>query len=156
MAKKNKNSIDLPDVKDIPGQEHVRPPRLGELSDNTASSSDEEGDDVLEPGKQDDLGIVMGNDADVTPAEKAMLANLDQRQADSEDLVLREAALDNRDEDGTPLNEKGFGRDLSGEDLDVPGADADDDDEAIGEEDEENNEYSIDDNEDDDEVDREN
>lgn len=155
MTKKNKNTIDLPEVKDIPGQEHIRPPRLGELSDNTASSADEEGDDVLE-SKEDDLGIVMGNDADVTPAEKAMLSNLDQRQADSEDLVLSEASLDNRDEDGTPLNEKGFGRDLSGEDLDVPGADEDDDDEAIGEEDEENNEYSIDDNEDDDEVDREN
>ena len=49
MAKKDKNTIDLPEVTDIPGQEHIRPPRLGELADTTASSADEEGDDVLNP-----------------------------------------------------------------------------------------------------------
>lgn len=35
--------IDLPDVKDIPGQEHIHPPSLGELADTTISSDDEEG-----------------------------------------------------------------------------------------------------------------
>jgi hypothetical protein len=34
--------IDLPDVTDIPGQEHVTVPPLGEMSDTTASSADEE------------------------------------------------------------------------------------------------------------------
>jgi hypothetical protein len=35
--------IDLPDVKDIPGQEYIHPPSLGELADTTISSDDEEG-----------------------------------------------------------------------------------------------------------------
>jgi hypothetical protein len=152
MAKKDstpdKNTIDLPELKDIPGQEHVRPLRLGELSDNTASSADEEGDDVLDPEK-DELGIVMGNDGDVSPDERSTLANIDNRRADSEDEVLSEAALDNVDEDGTLLNEKSSRRDQVGDDLDVPGSEDDDADEAIGEEDEENNDYSLSDNNDD-------
>ncbi|MGZ5286503.1 MAG: hypothetical protein ACXWB9_04925, partial [Flavisolibacter sp.] len=53
------------------------------------------------------------------------------------------AAMDNRDFDGTPLNEAGFGRERSGKDLDVPGAELDDRDENIGAEDEENNDYSL-------------
>ena len=35
-------SIDLPDVKDIPGQEHIHVPPLGDLADVTISSADEE------------------------------------------------------------------------------------------------------------------
>lgn len=40
-------------------------------------------------------------------------------------------------------NEKDFNDDVSGSDLDVPGAELDDDLEAIGSEDEENNYYSL-------------
>ena len=145
MAKKNKNTIDLPDVSDIPGQEHVRAPRLGELADSTASSADEEGDDVFDQSDEDD-DLVMGNDGDVTADERSTLANIDRRRADSEDDVLRESALDEYDDDGDPLNEDD--RELDGEDLDVPGADEDDDDEEIGEEDEENNDYSLSDEDD--------
>ena len=36
-------TIDLPDVKDILGQEFIHPPSLGELADTTISSDDEEG-----------------------------------------------------------------------------------------------------------------
>lgn len=39
--------INLPDVDDIPGQEHVHVPSLGEISDTTISSDDEEGNDVF-------------------------------------------------------------------------------------------------------------
>lgn len=46
------NTIDLPDVRDIPGQEHVHPPSLGELADTTASSADEE--DILNGDSLDD------------------------------------------------------------------------------------------------------
>ncbi len=35
--------LDLPDVKDIPGQEHIHVPSLGMLADTTISSDDEEG-----------------------------------------------------------------------------------------------------------------
>ncbi|HEY6160249.1 MAG TPA: hypothetical protein VI112_03475 [Bacteroidia bacterium] len=41
------------------------------------------------------------------------------------------------------MNEKDFDDDMTGEDLDVPGAELDDDMEDIGEEDEENNYYSL-------------
>ena len=41
------------------------------------------------------------------------------------------------------LNEKDFADDVSGSDLDIPGAELDDDQEAIGSEDEENNYYSL-------------
>ena len=40
-----KTTIDLPDVSDIPGQEHVHVPPLGDLADTTISSDDEE--DIL-------------------------------------------------------------------------------------------------------------
>ena len=41
------------------------------------------------------------------------------------------------------MNEKDFEDDLSGGDLDIPGAELDDSNEEIGEEDEENNYYSL-------------
>ena len=59
-----------------------------------------------------------------------------------DDQSIVTASMDNEDEDGEPLNQEGFGADVSGSDLDVSGADADDANEEIGEEDEENNIYS--------------
>ena len=145
MAKKDKNTMDLPEVKDILGQEHVRPPRLGEMGDMTPSSDDEEGDDVL--GSEDDE--LTGTGSNVTPGERRALADTDELEPGTEDDALYEAEMDDTDADGDPLNEEGFGDDFTGEDLDVPGADEDDADEAIGEEDEENNDYSLSENNDD-------
>jgi len=145
-TKRDSGKIDLPEVKDIPGQEHIRAPRLGELADNTASSSDEEGDDVLE---QKDTDIESGTDADVTADEKRSLENFDNLEAGTDDDALIESRLDDTDDDGDPLNEESFGEDVSGDDLDVPGSEDDDLDEEIGEEDEENNSYSLDDEEED-------
>ncbi len=39
--------INLPDVSDIPGQENITVPQMGEFSDTTASSDDEEGTRVF-------------------------------------------------------------------------------------------------------------
>ena len=47
-----KTTIDLPDVSDIPGQEHVHVPPIGDLADVTISSDDEE--DVLNGDSLDD------------------------------------------------------------------------------------------------------
>lgn len=155
MAKKEKNTIDMPEVRDIPGQEHVRPPKLGEMADETASSADEEGNEVLGPldnGEDNDLRL--GGTSNVSREEREDLARMGRDGAD--DAPLREGLLDSTDEDGTPLNEKSFGEgrndDVSGDDLDVPGADDDNHDEALGEEDEENNDYSISDNNDDTDI----
>jgi hypothetical protein len=76
---------------------------------------------------------------DITPEELNLLDSTDGHSGDDDDGSLNRAELDNIDEEGEPLNET---NNLSGNDLDVPGADADDDDEEIGEEDEENNDYS--------------
>ena len=155
MLKKDKLSIDMPEVRDIPGQEHIRPPRIGEMADETASSADEEGDQTLRPmegGESDELTLDGPNN--VSSEERALLGAADGEAGD--DTVLRSGLLDSTDGAGTPLNEKSFGEgrndDLSADDLDIPGADADDADEALGEEDEENNDYSISDNNDDTEV----
>jgi hypothetical protein len=122
---------------------------LGELADSTASSADEEGDDILEPGDGDD-DLRLDSRSNVSKQERDMLGSIDRRRDDSEDATLRTGLLDSTDEDGTPLNEKSFGNerndDLSADDLDVP----EENDEMTGEEDEENEDYSLSDNNDDD------
>jgi hypothetical protein len=158
MTKKEKNTIDMPEVSDIPGQEHVRPPRLGEMADETVSSADEEGDDILGPldGRYEGE-IRMGGRSNVSAEERADLASASRGDDDGEDeTTLRTGLLDSTDDDGTPLNEKSFGEgrndDVSADDLDVPGANEDDRDEVPGEEDEENEDYSISENNDDTDI----
>jgi hypothetical protein len=40
-------TINLPDVQDIPGQQNITVPPLGEISDTTIASDDEEGKEVF-------------------------------------------------------------------------------------------------------------
>jgi hypothetical protein len=152
MAKKEKNTIDMPEVRDIPGQEHVRPPRLGELADETASSADEEGDDVLGPlDSGEDKDLRLDRSSNVTAEERADLAFAARDDSGEDEETLRTGLLDSTDEEGDPLNEKSFGEgrndDLSADDLDVPEAD-----DQEGDEDEENEDYSISKNEDDTDI----
>jgi hypothetical protein len=135
--------IDLPDVKDIPGQEFVHVPPLGALGDTTISSDDEEGSNIFD--EDDDEDLRTGTDGNVSRSERSALADADYMPTRDEDN-LRRANMDNVDFQGDRLNEKGFGQDRSGSDLDIPGSELDDRNEEIGEEDEENNDYSIDDN----------
>ena len=134
--KPDQATLELPEVKDIPGQEHIRVAPLGDLRDITASSDDEEGKGVL-----DEVPITRkSNEADVTDEEKQTLQASAEYSPVEEEIKMRSALPDNTDLDGEPLNET---IDFSGEDLDVPGSDLDDTDEELGEEDEENNSYSI-------------
>src|SRR4051812_13361821 len=128
------SSIDLPDVKDIPGQKHIHVPKLREAIDITASSDDEEGKGIF--NDRDDLE----DDANVSDEEKELLQQTSESMATKDDIDLRRGTLDDKDLEGEPLNES---KELSGKDLDVPGQEADDANEEIGEEDEENNEYSL-------------
>ena len=128
------SSIDLPDVKDIPGQKHIHVPKLREAIDTTASSDDEEGKGIF--NDSDDLE----DDANVSDEEKELLQQTSESMATKDDIDLRRGTLDDKDLEGEPLNES---EELSGKDLDVPGQEADDANEEIGEEDEENNEYSL-------------
>ena len=133
--------LDLPEVKDIPGQEHVRPFLPGEMADTTISSADEEANELLDI----DEDILADNETNVTNVERDLLQRSSESMATADDEQLNHAGLDTTDDDGTPLNEK---INHSGSDLDVPGSEDDDANEKIGEEDEENNSYSLKDPED--------
>lgn len=135
-------TIDLPDVADIPGQEHIHVPKLDGLADVTISSDDEEGVGLFDEDEEP-VELMMGNEADVSTVEKNALRAAANDIASEDNSLLRESALDNRDNEGDILNEGSSATNISGKDLDVSGADADDTDEAIGEEDEENNSYSL-------------
>jgi len=132
--------INLPDVSDIPGQKNIIPAPLGEMADTTASSADEEGENIFYQDNDED--IEENPDSNVSPSEKEDLF-IAANDLPGDDESLREAALDDTDNDGTPLNEESFKKNVTSSDLDIPGADLDDDDEIVGEEDEENNDYSL-------------
>lgn len=134
-------TLDLPDVKDIPGQEHVRPLPAGEMADTTSSSADEEGSGLLDT----DEDLVVDKNFNVTNSERDLLQRSSESMATLDDEQLNTSDLDNRDDEGTLLNER---PDRSGKDLDIPGSEEDDANEEIGEEDEENNSYSLRDPED--------
>ena len=138
-------TIDLPEVKDIPGQEHVHVPPLGELADTTISSDDEEGTGLLDElnGEEDDSLIKTGTDTDITAAERETLERSDNYTPTRDEENLQRASMDNKDFEGDALNESSFGSERTGSDLDTSGIDEDDANEEIGEEDEENNQYSL-------------
>ncbi|MBC7826786.1 MAG: hypothetical protein H7122_03495 [Chitinophagaceae bacterium] len=142
--RKEESTIDLPEVKDIPGQEHIHVLPLGELADTTISSDDEEGVGILDDlNDEDETGIRMGMESDLGATERTMLESGDNFRDTYDEDRLRRASLDTTDFEGEPLNEAGFGQEQTGSDLDVPNSEADDANEKIGEEDEENNSYSL-------------
>ena len=134
-------TMDMPEVKDIPGQENIVPPNFREMQDTTISSSGEEGEGILDNLNEEDA-ITGSSAVDVTPQEKKLLKKSAGHQPTAETEDFEKMALDDRDADGELLNERGIKQDRSGNDLDTPGSELDDDDENIGEEDEENNLYS--------------
>lgn len=132
-------SIDMPEVKDIPGQEHVKPPRIREMEDTTASSAGEEGVGIVDDLNKDEETSILDDASNVTEEERKLLAQT-ERQTNAETEDLKKLSLDSID-DNTDA-ELGDPEDM-GADLDVPGSELDDDNEEIGEEDEENNSYSL-------------
>jgi len=132
--------IDLPDVKDIPGQEFVNAPPVGALGDTTIASDDEEGVGVFDLDDSEDL--TPGTEGDVSRGERKALENIDYMPTRDENNLV-DARMDNTDFQNAPLNERSFGEVRTASDLDVPGAENDDANERIGEEDEENNDYSL-------------
>jgi hypothetical protein len=150
--------MDLPEVKDIPGQENVQVPNIQSMQDTTISSDDEEGAGIFDDDDEEDVNdsiiddeeindddeeLVMGNEADVTAEEATLLQRADEDMPTDDDIRLRRAELDETDNDGDALNESSVADEVAGGDLDVSGADSDDPMESIGEEDEENNYYSL-------------
>jgi len=133
--------IDLPDVKDIPGQEFVNTPPAGALGDTTIASADEEGTNVFDRDDDEDLRRT-GNEADVSRNERKALEQTDYMPTTDEDN-LQNARMDNVDFQNEPLNERGFGEERTGRDLDVPGTTDETRTESMGQGDEENKYYSL-------------
>lgn len=134
------SDFDIPDAYEIPGQEDFTPAPLGEMADTTISSADEEGEEAFEENLDEE--IMNSPDSNVSDEEKKTLGRT-FNDMPGDDENLREAALDNRDEEGDELNEESFKNNISASDLDIPGEELDDANENIGEEDEENNDYSL-------------
>ena len=140
--------MDLPDVKDIPGQEFVHVPRLGEMADTTISSDDEEGANIV--GFNDDDGDAdddtFGAGTDIGRDERKALAD-DTYMPTRDENNLRQARMDNADFEGEPLNEGSFGDVQTESDLDIPGSRDETRTESLGQGDEENKGYSVSDTE---------
>ncbi|GEO08505.1 hypothetical protein [Segetibacter aerophilus] len=136
--------IDLPDVSDIPGQENIVVPNIGEMQDTTISSDDEEGLGLFGDDEGDeDTDLVMGTEADVSETEQTMLKRADEDMPDEDDPLLRQAELDNTDDEGDVLNEGSLATDVGGGDLDTATNEEDLDNDALGQGDEENASYSL-------------
>lgn len=136
--------IELPDVKDIPGQEFVHVAPLGMLADTTISSADEEGEGLFDDDATDDEDeAIPGTEADVLKEEKLALqqAAVDMPTGDNNQLLR--ASMDNTDFEGEKLNEDSFGEVLSSADLDIPDEVDETTTTAMGQGDEENKYYSL-------------
>jgi hypothetical protein len=137
-------TIDLPDVKDIPGQEFVHTAPLGMLADTTISSADEEGEGLFDDADLDDEDeFIPGTEADVSAEERRALQGADNYMLGEDDNQLRRASMDNTDFEGELLNEQSFGAERSGADLDIPDATDETKTDALGQGDEENKYYSL-------------
>jgi len=109
--------VDL-DVENLPSNRNV----TGVSQRFAPGRNEEKGEAPRQAGRdEDELGIRMGTEADVTDDDLAVLNAAD-------------------DEIGVPQNVSN--EDLN-TDMDVPGSELDDENESIGEEDEENNYYSL-------------
>ncbi len=111
-------TINLPDVKDIPGQEFVHVPPLGMMADTTISSADEEGDGLFDDEDEDEINLDMSTEGNVTQNEKKMLEKSEDNLSKA-DKRLRRATMDSTDFEGVPLNEGSFGPIVTGSDLDT-------------------------------------
>ncbi len=134
--------MEMPEVKDIPGQENIRPPRIREMEDVTISSDGEEGKGILDDlnrEEDEDERSLADRNSNVSAMEKELLSKADRPV--TEETMDREKLLLDKTDGEDKLNESSDPADM-GEDLDIPGVELDDNEEPLGEEDEENNSYS--------------
>jgi len=97
-------TLDLPEVKDIPGQENILVPKMREMSDTTISSADEEGagvwssDEPQEDRSDERVGPaqeVDQNDLRMNSSEKKLEANLDAEELkQADDLEITDEPTD--------------------------------------------------------------
>src|ERR1700759_1547738 len=93
----DKATLDLPDVKDIPGQEHIHPPDLKEMADTTISSDDEEGIGLFGDDNKGDLtGEKFGSSSEISE---------DDLMADDDDLEAKLDEENDLDEDDVEVTD---------------------------------------------------
>ena len=118
----NASSRPEDDFSDInPRTETSRNTQQDRKGGNLQESATNDQDSALSNARlesEEDLGLREGTEADVTPEERATLANVSMPTQDADNL--RRAALDNTDFEGEELNEDSFGEVLSSADLDIP------------------------------------
>ena len=116
--KPEQTTLDLPELKDIPGASRKLKNASLLPGDTTISSADEEADDLLD---DDDDELTdennMQDESDVSSTEKKILRDGLDPSYDT-DLPVHSISLDRKDNDGVLLNESAMDRDLFGEDLD--------------------------------------
>jgi hypothetical protein len=115
--KPDHGTLNLPELKDIPGASRLAKNASLLPGDTTISSSDEEADDLLDD--DDELGEEnnMRDETNVSHVEKKLLRDSLDPSYDT-DLPVHSISLDRKDNEGAILNESGMDRDLFGEDLD--------------------------------------
>jgi hypothetical protein len=125
-------------------EELINEPYVG-AADEGATSAPREvvtlGDDGID-GK-DDLGIVMGTEADVTDEDLLLLGEKEQDMDGGEDEMAAKGGLDDTDFEGEPLNEAAVDMSSTGEDLDMDTEPNNPRTDAMGQGDEENDYYSL-------------
>jgi len=116
--KPEETTLDLPELKDIPGASRKLKNASLLPGDTTISSADEEADDLLDDD-DDELSDEnnIRDESDVTAIEKKLLRDSLDPSYDT-DLPIHSLSLDRKDDEGVLLNESGMDRDLFGEDLD--------------------------------------
>jgi hypothetical protein len=116
--KPDQATLNLPEIKDIPGAGRSGKNASLLPGDTTISSADEEADDLLD---DDDDEMTEENnlrdEGNVSPTEKRLLRDSFDPSYDT-DLPIHSLSLDRKDNEGVLLNESGMDRDLFGEDLD--------------------------------------
>ena len=117
--KSEETTLDLPELKDIPGASRSLKNASLLPGDTTISSSDEEADDLLNDDDDDEMMEEnnLRDESNVSPTEKKLLRDSLDPSYDT-DLPIHSISLDRKDNDGVLLNESGMDRDLFGEDLD--------------------------------------
>ena len=93
--------------------------------------------DISKPGKKNKVPDSLL----YPPGEDIYIQFKKEAEIDPEDISRNKVPIEINNI--TELNQKNFEEDVSGDDLDVPGAELDDEKENSGNEDEENNHYSI-------------
>jgi hypothetical protein len=123
--KQEETIIELPDVEDIPGQEHIKVPQFKEFADTTISSDGEEGEGLFNELEDEETNV--------TDMERSLLQrSAIQSPGNEDEKNIKAIALDRKDNDGAVLNEGNVLTDRFGEDLDLPEAEETDEEDYTG------------------------